>query len=189
MRSLILLATICLLLTIGCGQETTVLKGEKGDKGEQGQSTKGDTGDTGAQGPQGIPGTPGAAGLDSPGCSVIAVMVGSPGAPNGGALVTCTTGSVLVLNGTNGTNGANGTNGTNGVDSHPITFIKLCDAPVTFPTSLPEYGLCGTEDNTLYGVYWMSGMAWLGAIPNGTYNSTSATTSCSFAVSGCTVTH
>lgn len=180
------------LFMFGCAMETTKLTGPKGEVGLNGEA-----GVNGSNGGNGLDGSNGV------GCN-ISIVLANIAAPNGGALVSCSTGSVLVLNGTNGlngndgidgvdgsagSNGSNGTNGTNGLNSLPIIFIKLCNAPVTFPTSLPEYGICDTQDNMLYGVYWMSDMAWLGAIPNGSYNSTSSTTSCSFSVSGCTVTH
>lgn len=70
--------------------------GAKGDKGDKGD--KGNTGNAGANGTNGTNGTNGI------GCSVTTV---TPSAlvPNGGALVVCASGSVLLVNGAPGLNG------------------------------------------------------------------------------------
>jgi hypothetical protein len=72
-------------------------------------------------GVNGRDGSPGANGIDGVSCTQITVG-GSEAAPNGGSLITCANGSVLIRNGYNGLNGRNGapglagTNGTNGTD-------------------------------------------------------------------------
>lgn len=101
MNNLFLITLIIFLSS--CGSEQVVVQGLPGKDGTQGVSgEKGEQGDKGDTGANGAPGTPGSNGV---GCSIATV---SPGlvAPNGGAIVTCSNGSVLLLNGVPGVNGA-----------------------------------------------------------------------------------
>ena len=82
--------------------------------------------------------------------------------------------------------GAPGLNGTNGQDGTIVTPIQFCPGSVpTYPSTFPEYGFC--IDNQLYAVYSANG-GFLALIPDGDYQSNAVGSSCSFHVSGCTVT-
>lgn len=120
------LLVLCLILA-GCGSETAVVEGVPGKDGINGQDgaagqngsngsagqdgaqgskgDKGDKGDKGNTGSAGAPGANGTNGTNGVGCTIASV---SPGlvAPYGGAIVTCSNGSVLLVNGAPGANGA-----------------------------------------------------------------------------------
>lgn len=122
-----LLFLIALTTLAGCGTETAYVEGKAGQSGTNGNDgsngkdglngadgqdgengangAKGDKGDKGDKGNTGNTGAPGANGTNGVGCSVATVAPSSL-VPNGGALVTCASGSVLLVNGAPGLNGA-----------------------------------------------------------------------------------
>lgn len=98
MKNVFLLTLVIFLAS--CGHEEVTVQGLPGSNGQDGaHGPKGKSGEVGATGPKGDPGSNGV------GCTIASV---SPGlvAPNGGAIVTCSNGSVLLLNGAPGANGA-----------------------------------------------------------------------------------
>lgn len=145
--------------------------GKNGQNGAQGL--------TGSQGAQGIAGVNGVNGSS---CSVSAVT-DTGIAPNGGSLITCTDGtSSLVLNGTNGHDGTNGVNGSSGT---VITPVQFCSGVPSYPSVFAESGVCIA--GVMYGVYSANG-GFLAMLPNGTYSSNGINSSCTFTITGCTVT-
>lgn len=120
-------SVLAALTMIGCG-ECKYVTGPAGPKG-----------DTGAVGATGTNGAAGANGADGVGCSVVQVSPGGP-APFGGAIVTCASGSVLLVNGAPGADGHDGHDGTNGADGH-----DGADAPPTAFTIVGMIDPCGTQ--------------------------------------------
>lgn len=124
-----------------------------------------------ACGPQGPAGPQGPRGGS---CSVSTVLAGSPGAPNGGSLLSCQDGSQSML--------LNGTNGTNGTVVAPVQF---CINPVTtYPSTFAEVGFC--IGGALYAVYSANG-GFETHVLNGNYGSNGINASCSFTVTGCVI--
>lgn len=97
-----------------CGQE--VFKSEliQGPKGEQGE--------------RGIDGLSGSNGADGASCQVTSVPVDVL-TPNGGALITCGTTSVLLVNGAPGADGTDGQDGQDGADAPqtPYSITEVID--------------------------------------------------------------
>jgi len=122
------------------------------------------------------PGPQGPSGLNGSSCTVTMVPNSSV-TPNGGALMSCTDGTqALILNGSNGTNGTNGT---------VITPVQLCKNPVTtYSNTFAEVAFC--INGKLYGVY-SANDGFLSPLPNGTYSSDGINASCTFTITGCTV--
>lgn len=190
---------IVILLT-GCGNGPfipIILKGKSGDRGKDGVSIVGQRGEVGPSGNDGADGSDGSNGSNGVGCTVTTV---SPGlsAPNGGALINCANGSVLVTNGATGSTGSQGPVGPSGPQGIPgtnatsVTPVKLCpDVVPSYPTVFPEYSLC--IGSKLYAVYWHQGpnTAFLAELLPGSYTTTSLNNNCNFTViaNSCTVGH
>ena len=114
-------------------------------------------------GSQGPPGQNGAS------CTTINVAPGSPGAPDGGALITCTTGSQsLILNGAS------------------LTPVQFCpNVMPSYPTIFPEVGFCIA--GSIYAVY-SANDGFLTELPPGAYNSNAIGSDCNFTIlSGCVI--
>lgn len=123
----------------------------------------------GQQGPGGVQGPPGSPGL---GCTVINVT-DPVVAPNGGAQITCSGTSVLVLNGSNGLPGS------------AITPVQLCPGVVSYPSTFIEYGWC--MNNKLWGVY-SANDGFLTYFPPGSYQSNAIGSRCNLTIgSNCQV--
>lgn len=120
----------------------------------------------GQQGPGGVQGPPGSS------CSVISIT--DPVlAPNGGAQITCSGTSVLVLNGSNGLPGS------------AITPVQLCPGTISYPSTFIEYGWC--LNNKLWGVY-SANDGFLTYFPPGAYQSNAIGSRCNLTVgSNCSV--
>lgn len=151
------LFVICLLSLTGCGKQGSV-------------------------GAQGLTGITGADGTSGNGCNVSTLAVGSPGAPNGGSLITCpnNTSSVVL-------NGASGNNGSDGMPGTVITPVQFCTGfTQSYPSTFAESGLCVA--GTLYGVYSENG-GFLAELPPGQYSSDGINSSCTFTIgNNCSVT-
>lgn len=107
-------------------------------------------------------------------CSITQLLNDPLVAPNGGAVITCSDESVMILNGTPGVS--------------PISFVQFCPSVTpTYPSMFPEVGIC--YNNSLYAVYWDKHNAWLSSIPNGYYKSTSTSAPCNFHVVNCNVSY
>lgn len=104
------------------------------------------------------------------GCNVVTVGVDNGQVPNGGSLITCvqgdTTTSSLIINGT--------------------TFapIQFCPGSTTYPSQFNEVGFC--INGSLYAVY-SANDGFLTVIPDGVYSSDGINSSCTFTVTGCSV--
>lgn len=103
-----IIIVITALSLLGCGK-THYIPGPTGPQGVQGEKgdpgTAGHNGAQGDQGPQGPAGSVGAPGADGQSCTVTSVAPGIT-APNGGSIITCVNGAVLITNGAPGANGA-----------------------------------------------------------------------------------
>jgi hypothetical protein len=128
------------------------------------------------QGPQGIPGPQGLVGNNGDNCSVTPIQP-ETAAPNGGTLISCSDGTnSLILNGATGATGSPGTS---------VTTVQFCLNPVSsFPSTFPEVGFC--INGQLWAVYSANG-GFLTALPNGNYSSDGENASCTFTVTGCTI--
>ena len=170
------LLVISLLMFVGCG------KGDQGAPGLTGQA--GLTGLTGEAGKSVVMGP--------------AIDASAQCASGSGQLLTFfqdqdnsdhyKTGDSLLSSALlcNGSNGLNGSNGSNGVDLTPISKVQFCTSTTVYPTTFSEVGFC--IGGKLWGVYSTNG-GFLTDVADGTWSSDGINSSCSFTVSGCTVTH
>jgi hypothetical protein len=109
-------------------------------------------------------GTNGTNGTNGSSCTVTTIT-----SPSAGSLISCTDGTQsLVLDGT------------------VLTPVQFCSATTTYPSTFSEVGFC--IDGSLYAVY-SANDGFLTEVPNGTYDSDGINSSCSFTVTGCTVSH
>lgn len=145
-------------------------------------------GKDGATGPAGIAGASGQTGvIGAPGesCSVATLSPGGA-APNGGSLISCPDGSQSVV--LNGASGAVGATGAPGSSAESVTAVPVCPNQGS-PSygNFPEVGFC--IQDVLY-VLFEDGAGNLSNSPlsNGTYSDASNNQTCSFTVSGCSVT-
>lgn len=169
MNELKIVAVIAGLMALVSCSDTLVQRNIPGPKG--------DTGDAGAQGPAG---TDGLNGADGQGCTVQAIT-GCPGAPNGGSVVTCSNGSVLIQNGAPGADGQAGAPGT------LVTPVQLCQGTTTYPSTFVEEAFC--VGGNLYAVY-SANDGFLTEIVPGSYSSNAIGSSCGFTVgSNCQITN
>jgi hypothetical protein len=85
-----------------------------------------------------------------------------------------------------GPQGPQGLQGAAGLNGTTITVVQFCPGvtPV-YPSTFPETGLC--INGTIYAVY-SANDGFLTSLPNGVYDSNAIGSSCTFTVSGCTIT-
>lgn len=186
------------------GKETC--DGDRGPKGEKGDT--GNTGPQGRQGDKGVPGTVGPTGSSGPsgpvgsrgepgaqGPNGTQGTTGTPGAQGsqgpegsscsaqpvvGGALITCTDGTSVVL--WNGVDGRNGVDGQDGADAPPTayTVVGLVD-PCGKQSSFDEV-LLRLQNGDLLAHYASGNQQFLARISPGSYVTTDGT-HCYFTVS------
>lgn len=112
-----ILATIFFTLLTGCGDAYFGPGSLPGPRGLPGPA-----GENGQDGSDGQNGEDGQDGTNGTGCTITSVAPGGV-APYGGALITCATGSVLLVNGAPGAQGPIGPNGLPGPAGSPAPAV------------------------------------------------------------------